>query len=390
MNNQSAGDGPPKPDRAPPTQDPTPEPALSAEQAADIVSRANILAQKLGHRGIVSLAAWFVGLALAVASTFIGTILWIESKAVERVSNAIRSSAESITRVTRDSVLNNLKEDIEISKRKINELDNKEIQLSVRLYDANVSAQQLRRDQEHLKVGLHAIENKTEDATVLIGQAFRLKNEDPDFLNRFCPPGTVIAFAGRQGKVPKGWLLCDGRPIGETKVFTHRGDVDVRHSDDINLGPLIEAIGTHWGAGVKGENEEVAGAVANLPDLRGVFLRGVLGDANRRWAGSRDPDAAKRYQRFRREGDSEGTGVFGNPLGKAGNRVGTVQKDAALSRYVVTYKDHPPMRPGLRADGGFKNDGVAAAEYVVHQGDELLVGSDIRPANAYVNWIIKH
>lgn len=62
------------------------------------------------------------------------------------------------------------------------------------------------------------------------------------------PPGAVMPFAG--GKVPDGWLLCDGREVSAAKYPQ-----------------LAEALGSTWGASSDG------GTVV-LPDLRGRFTLG--------------------------------------------------------------------------------------------------------------------
>jgi microcystin-dependent protein len=62
------------------------------------------------------------------------------------------------------------------------------------------------------------------------------------------PPGTVIAFAGSEGKVPAGYLLCDGRSLNKT-----------------DYPELFEAIGTIYGGN---------GNTFALPNFKGMFLRG--------------------------------------------------------------------------------------------------------------------
>ncbi len=67
------------------------------------------------------------------------------------------------------------------------------------------------------------------------------------------PVGTVISFAGA-GSPPPGWQVCEGASVSRT---------------DGNYVELFAAIGTQWGA---------ANATSfNLPDLRGMFLRGKDG-----------------------------------------------------------------------------------------------------------------
>jgi len=70
-------------------------------------------------------------------------------------------------------------------------------------------------------------------------------------LRQVCPPGTVLPFAG--ANAPAGFLLCDGSAVSRTEYAE-----------------LFAVIGTTWGAGN-------GSTTFNLPDLRGVFLRGVDG-----------------------------------------------------------------------------------------------------------------
>ncbi len=93
------------------------------------------------------------------------------------------------------------------------------------------------------------------------------------------PVGTIIAFGG--AVVPKGWMLCNGRSLSSN-----------------DYPQLYDAIGQAWGGN---------GSNFNLPDLRGMFLRGVSGDTNN------DPDKGERTK--------------SNNGGNTGNNVGTLQGD---------------------------------------------------------------
>ena len=92
-----------------------------------------------------------------------------------------------------------------------------------------------------------------------------------------------MCWAGNLTDIPADYLPCDGRSL-------------VRAA----FARLFEAIGPAWGGDVAGN--------FNLPDLRGLFLRGVDGTAGR------DPDSRERS--FSRRG------------GNTGNNVGSVQEDA--------------------------------------------------------------
>ncbi len=81
------------------------------------------------------------------------------------------------------------------------------------------------------------------------------------------PAGSIIAFGGTIA--PSGWYLCDG----STKSRT----TDQR---------LFDVIGTNFGDGDGGGN------TFSLPDLQGVFLRGI--DKRTIAQGCKDPDSADR------------------------------------------------------------------------------------------------
>ena len=73
------------------------------------------------------------------------------------------------------------------------------------------------------------------------------------------PPGTILAYGGpisdesRSDLKSRGWLLCDGAEVSQT-----------------SYPDLWRAIGLTWGTGDRART-------FNLPDLRGVFLRGMNG-----------------------------------------------------------------------------------------------------------------
>ena len=166
------------------------------------------------------------------------------------------------------------------------------------------------------------------------------------------PVGSVMPFAG--SKVPDGWLLCDGRAVSRSEYAA-----------------LYNVIETAWGYGNNS-------TTFNLPDMRGVFLRGVSGTSGR------DANAAIRI-----------------PLiagGNGGNNVGSYQGDAIRnitgniamglndlasgSGAFVTGADSGGTGGG--SGGGSKRYGNFDSSRVVP------VGSDNRPQNVYVNYIIKY
>lgn len=168
-------------------------------------------------------------------------------------------------------------------------------------------------------------------------------------------PGMIAPFAGPEDKIPAGWLLCDGR--------------DVSRSEYLNL---YNAIGSSWGNGD-------GSTTFNLPDLRGMFLRGVSGESGI------DKDAESRT-RLTENG------------GNVGNNVGSYQGDAI--RNISGILTNLCFRSS--ANGPFyatstkvRNYKLTDTEYNAGQtgfdaSRTVPTGSDNRPQNVYVTYIIKY
>lgn len=160
----------------------------------------------------------------------------------------------------------------------------------------------------------------------------------------FDPPiGSIIAFAGPPLKVPGNYVVCDGRsvPVGGT------------------FNALFQAIGTSWGG--DGVNN------FNIPDLRGLFLRGISQDSGR------DPDADKR------------TAI--HPGGHAGNQVGSFQPSDFSSH------THTFVGKFLEANGGtgFIGHGFDSNSRQSDANFSMSTqgGNETRPINVNVLWIIR-
>jgi hypothetical protein len=97
-------------------------------------------------------------------------------------------------------------------------------------------------------------------------------------LNTSVPIGCIMPFAGTPDRLPQEWMICDGRALS-SKVYPD----------------LKFVIGTNWGTG---EGKEID---FNIPDLRGLFLRGVDDGAGR------DPKAYARESY--KPGANSGAGV---------------------------------------------------------------------------------
>jgi hypothetical protein len=166
-----------------------------------------------------------------------------------------------------------------------------------------------------------------------------------------CPPGTVVAYMGTNA--PPGWLLCDGSLVSRTNDAT-----------------LFSVIGTASGSGD-------GSTTFNLPDLRGVFLRGMNGSRSDSFADSDDNTTLR-------------TNIFTG--GNTGNAVGSYQQDAFAAHYhQTTMSDNNgvantwgnPLGHGVGGEFSGTSDGGIDPTSTVG-------GSETRPKNAYVNYIIKY
>lgn len=196
------------------------------------------------------------------------------------------------------------------------------------------------------------------------------------------PVGTIMAFAGQIRALPPGWLLCDGSEL-------HR---EGPYAD------LFAVVGTLYGDGNGGDT-------FNLPDYRGLFLRGVDdpdGPRGKNGAG-RDPDAAERVSMKSASVVGDVVGSIQDDATRAPNNPFITEADGAhqhvvlwsreggggldetrhafqssANRYGTTTipRQHDPRQPEL--DGAH-----------LHAIDPSSGDQETRPKNASVHWIIK-
>lgn len=160
------------------------------------------------------------------------------------------------------------------------------------------------------------------------------------------PAGIIVPFGGDADHVPAGWILCDGRELRRSEYMA-----------------LYRVIQTSFGEGD-------GSSTFNAPDLRGVFLRGVSGTSEK------DKDADSRS--FSMKGSNKG------------NAVGTYQGDA-IRNFTGTII--------AQGDGVFKDAGgyfflggknaYTNRTSIFDPSLKVPVGSDNRPVNISVNYIIK-
>lgn len=173
------------------------------------------------------------------------------------------------------------------------------------------------------------------------------------------PSGCIIPFAGPVENIPAGWLLCDGSAVSRSAYAN-----------------LYNAIGVAWGTG--------DGATTfNLPDLRGMFLRGMAGSDT-----VADPDANTRLA------NANG--------GNSGNNVGSYQGDA-IRNITGTFGTAQRWNWAQATTGAFEKSQDPSSQTYEHNklysGNNINtfdasrvvpVGSDNRPKNVYVTYIIKY
>lgn len=165
------------------------------------------------------------------------------------------------------------------------------------------------------------------------------------------PAGTIIAFTGTSA--PSGWLICDGSAVSRA---TYAG--------------LFAVLSTSWG---QGDNA----TTFNIPDMRGVFLRGrANGSTN-------DSDRATRT--------ALATG------GATGDNVGSYQADAiAQHLHTAGYQSWDasgsPNTSGATEEGRVLF-GTGSTEqtniFSTAVTNGATTSTETRPNNVYFNYIVK-
>ena len=188
--------------------------------------------------------------------------------------------------------------------------------------------------------------------------------------NALCPAGAIMAFGGTN--IPTGWLICDGSVVSRTTYAN-----------------LFAVLGTAWGIGD-------GSATFNLPDMRGNFLRGVDNGAGN------DPDTTDRTV-------NPNAHFIGGNVGNTGDAVGSYQADqfaahnhggttvptpGAQPQYIMPaciqvvsgyFLNYSPSGPPFSAPN-FSAGATLASQLVIPSAG----GSETRPKNVYVNYIIKY
>jgi microcystin-dependent protein len=195
------------------------------------------------------------------------------------------------------------------------------------------------------------------------------------------PIGTVVAFAGDQASIPEGWLICNG------EVF-----------DTAEYPELSGVLSNYW------FNNE-----ARVPDLRGMFLRGVDGGSGR------DKGLAERTSPTAGEKDEVGTtqdeATAINGLSVDVGGVGTKATSTTGEHSHRTFEANYALGgwSGAEPNTSFsnanmvENDNSGARNNITtsetgnhshninidHDHDLSTSDTETRPINAYVYYIIK-
>lgn len=164
------------------------------------------------------------------------------------------------------------------------------------------------------------------------------------------PAGLIVAFGGDSTKIPAGWRHCNGQ------LLTRDG---VDPASGIPYSRLFDAIGTAWGS----DNANTF----RLPDLRGLFLRGV------------DPTSATDVEANMRRR------LY--PGGNSGNRVGSYQQDTVGSHRHTANVHVQNLNLSTSGQNTLLNRASTGNEVKTSSFDGL--GPETRPKNAYVFYIIK-
>ena len=154
--------------------------------------------------------------------------------------------------------------------------------------------------------------------------------------NALCPTGSILAYGS--STAPSGWLLCDGTSYSTTTYAN-----------------LYAVIGSSYGTASAGN--------FNVPDLRGLFIRGASLGAGT----TNDPDSAARTAFM--------TG------GATGNNIGSYQVDQFASH------NHSVNLGSSATNGGLAGN---YSVFSIAENTGNTGGNQTNPRNIYCAYIIKY
>jgi len=184
-------------------------------------------------------------------------------------------------------------------------------------------------------------------------------------MSRKPPIGSVLAYAGEvdpRDTLKEKWMLCNGRALS---------------SDDHSV--LFRVIKTRYGEGVDENGDSVSGKDFNLPDYRGMFLRGTKSgrppvDISDDRTVDFDPDEGKRLDHRWKSQSSE---------------VGSVQLSEFESHSHHILYEGDTDKPKERRYAAHRKDWQKNKVSNTHRPSFDSGGLETRPLNVYVNWIIR-
>lgn len=193
-----------------------------------------------------------------------------------------------------------------------------------------------------------------------------LQNAIIDILNKLIPAGSIIAVTTSQA--PVGYLKANGSAISRTAYSR-----------------LFSAIGTTYGAG-DGVNTFA------LPDLRGVFLRGLDDgrglDANRVLSNSPQSDAVQIPTPTNASAGGNFIALFVSTTATPNYTFGRVDAINDLVEYIPQPQPAPPVPVGFTV-GNFGYDGAGNHGASISRGIQNYA-SETRPVNMAVTLCIKY
>jgi hypothetical protein len=215
-------------------------------------------------------------------------------------------------------------------------------------------------------------------------------------MDAITPPGSVQAYLGLTA--PDGYLIADGQTIGNGAsgsahaAESYRALYDLLWNSSSNSAIIIQ---TNSGAastrGATADADFDAGKRLPLPDLRGMFLRGAQGA---RSDGLGDPDAGSRTggsTLASRQADGfkshvHGPGNFSTDT--AGSHVHTTPLGG--NGYLTSGGTGANLSRTGSFFGGEAMQAAGSHSHNVTGGQSSATGgTETRPANIYVNYIVK-
>jgi microcystin-dependent protein len=191
------------------------------------------------------------------------------------------------------------------------------------------------------------------------------------------PVGSVMAWAGPINSIPNNYMVCDGRELDRTQFSA-----------------LFNVIGTTWG-----------GTAVNkfkIPDLRGLFLRGVDGGSGR------DPDSGSRIPAGTSPNNDVGSSQPDMIQAHKHNDSGHIHSATTtgnVPNIPSTFNEDVDNGSGAKVNGNEGGQGsfspdISATTTIASGSAQLTdpvestagvprIGKETRPKNAYVYWIIR-